>query len=65
MRDQNLKVFIQMEWDIYIYIYTQKIIKQNIVTKKERGVGVRHKRNKPEIERLEIRERKREREKMS
>ena len=42
---------------IYMYIYTQKIIKQNIVTKKERGVGVRHKRNKPEIERLEIRER--------
>ena len=45
-----------------MYIYTQKIIKQNIVTKKERRVGVRHKRNKPEIERLEIRERKRERE---
>ena len=60
VRDQNLKVFIQMEWDIYIY--TQKIIKQNIVTKKERGVRVRLKRNKPEIERLEIRERERERE---
>ena len=44
------------------YIYTQKIIKQNIVTKKERGVRVRLKRNKPEIERLEIRERERERE---
>ena len=52
VRDQNLKVFIQMEWDLYVYIYTKNYQTEHSNQKRERSGCVRIKRNKPKVKRL-------------
>ena len=37
VRDQNLKVFIQMEWDLYVYIYTKNYQTEHSNQKRERS----------------------------